>query len=396
MKILVVQESDWLNRNPHQQHHLFERLAKRGHVVRVIDYDIDWKKRGGASLIGTREVFDGIHKIIPGVQIQVIRPVSVRAPVLEYLALFIFHRSEISRQIREYQPDVIVGFGILNAYAASRLARKHHIPFIYYWIDVLDTLIPEGWIQWLGRSLEVRTNAASARILVINARLLEHITLLGAERGKTMVLGAGIDLSKFQLDISGRAVREKYLVDERDILLFFMGFLYHFSGLKEVIAGLMNGDYNGMKLLIVGDGDAYEDLRELVTRFGLEDRVFLTGRQPYDAIPGFIAAADVCILPADPHEKIMQHIVPIKLYEYLAMQKPVITTTLPGIMTEFGTGNGVSYVQEPVQVLGKVLELVRSGELGKEGASGRRYVEKRDWDVVTDQFENILGEVAGS
>lgn len=41
MKILVVQESNWLTRNPHQQHHLMERLAERGHSVRVIDYDID-------------------------------------------------------------------------------------------------------------------------------------------------------------------------------------------------------------------------------------------------------------------------------------------------------------------------------------------------------------------
>ena len=44
MKILLVQESDWLKRNPHQQHHLMERLSLRGHEITVIDYNIDWKK----------------------------------------------------------------------------------------------------------------------------------------------------------------------------------------------------------------------------------------------------------------------------------------------------------------------------------------------------------------
>ena len=44
MKILLVQESDWLKRNPHQQHHLMERLSLRGHEIVVIDYDIDWGK----------------------------------------------------------------------------------------------------------------------------------------------------------------------------------------------------------------------------------------------------------------------------------------------------------------------------------------------------------------
>ncbi len=36
-------------------------------------------------------------------------------------------------------------------------------------------------------------------------------------------------------------------------------------------------------------------------------------------------------LTAYTDEKIMQEIVPIKLYEYMAMAKPVISTNLPGI-----------------------------------------------------------------
>ena len=43
MRILVVQESDWIKRNPHQQHHLMELLGLRGHEIRVIDYEVDWK-----------------------------------------------------------------------------------------------------------------------------------------------------------------------------------------------------------------------------------------------------------------------------------------------------------------------------------------------------------------
>jgi len=39
MKILVVQESDWVLRGPHQNHHLMERLSIKWHEVRVIDYE---------------------------------------------------------------------------------------------------------------------------------------------------------------------------------------------------------------------------------------------------------------------------------------------------------------------------------------------------------------------
>ena len=73
----------------------------------------------------------------------------------------------------------------------------------------------------------------------------------------------------------------------------------------------------------------------------MDNQVILTGKQPYECIPKFLAAADICLLPAYPTEKIIQDIVPIKMYEYMAMGKPVITTKLPGVMKEFGEDRGV-------------------------------------------------------
>ncbi len=84
MNILIVQESNWLTRNPHQQHHLMERLAARGHSVRVIDNDIEWKKDNDRGLSNPRSVFENVHKILPNVSIHVIRPRSIRVPIVEY------------------------------------------------------------------------------------------------------------------------------------------------------------------------------------------------------------------------------------------------------------------------------------------------------------------------
>ena len=42
MKILFTQETDWINRNPIQPHHLAELLSLRGHEIRVIDYELIW------------------------------------------------------------------------------------------------------------------------------------------------------------------------------------------------------------------------------------------------------------------------------------------------------------------------------------------------------------------
>jgi UDP-N-acetylglucosamine:LPS N-acetylglucosamine transferase len=141
MKILVVQESDWLERNPHQQHHLMERLALRGHEIKVIDYPIDWPKENKPGLVYKREIHKNISKIKENANIEVVRPSFVKIKGLNYATLFFSHKKEIERQIKEFKPDIILGLGILNTYNASKIAKKHGIPFVYYFIDVLHALI---------------------------------------------------------------------------------------------------------------------------------------------------------------------------------------------------------------------------------------------------------------
>jgi len=242
-----------------------------------------------------------------------------------------------------------MGFGILNAYLASRLAQQNKIPFIYYWIDALDTLIPERYLQKIGRFIERKTINNSERLFVTNEKLKDHLTKLGADSTEIEIFSSGIDFTQFNSNIKGDETRKKYKIKDDQIVLFFMGWLYHFSGLKEVAIKLAGekSKYEKFVLFIVGEGDAYDDLMKIKEKYHLDSNLILVGKQPYDMIPQFIAASDICILPAYPDEKIMQDIVPIKIFEYMAVGKPVITTKLSGIIKEFGTNNGVIYIDTP-------------------------------------------------
>lgn len=386
MKILVVQESDWVKRNPHQQHHLMERLSVRGHEIRVIDYPVDWNS---GELLKRREVVKGYHKIHDEAKVQVISPTILQVPLFVYPCLVFSHRKEIKRQIKEFKPDVIVGFGIINTYLASRTAKKEGIPFIYYWIDVLHRLIPEKAFHPLGEYIERATIQNSTEVIAINKKLEEFVKGMGATN--TSVIGAGIDLDKFDPTLNGDSIREQYNIKDDDTVLFFMGFLYHFAGLKELAMEFARKEYENLKLLIVGDGDAYDDLQKIVAEHDLGDKVIMTGRKPYTEIPEFVAASDICILPADPDEEIMHDIVPIKIYEYMAMGKPVITTELPGVMKEFGLENGISYVEKPSDVLVKASSI----DVGAEGVKARRFAEDNDWYTITNEFETLLQDFEG-
>lgn len=272
------------------------------------------KKSNQKGLSNPRTLYENVHKILPDVSIQVIRPRSIRISILEYPALLITHRQEIIRQINEFKPNMIIGFGILNAWVAARLAKRHRIPFIYYWIDALDTLIPEKMFQIVGRLLEKQTLLNSTKVIAINKTLMEYAINLGAKPQSTSLIGAGIDLKQFNPTIDGSAVRSAYGIGKDDIVLLFMGWLYKFSGLKEVALELARSRdrFPNMKILVVGDGDAYQDLQHIRDENYLDESLILTGRQPYEKIPEFIAASDICILPADPDEKLCRILSPLK------------------------------------------------------------------------------------
>ena len=80
MKILLVQESDWIKRGPHQQHQLIDRLSLKGHQIRAIDYEILWRAQGKKELYSRRQVFDNVSKIHQGAKVTLIRPGMIKSP----------------------------------------------------------------------------------------------------------------------------------------------------------------------------------------------------------------------------------------------------------------------------------------------------------------------------
>ena len=328
-----------------------------------------------------------------------IRPPIIRAKVLDYISLLVSRRREIAWQIRWFKPDVILGFQILSPYLAAGLAKMAKIPFIYYWTDVYHAQIPFRPYRSLGKLIEKRTIKMSDKVLSINEKLQDVTVGLGANPARTGVLGGSVDLKRFDAHISPERIRSQYGIGQSDLVLGFVGLFHKHLALEELVLGLAKDGNSGLKLLFVGEGDQLApnkvpELSELARQAGVSDRVILTGRRPYQEVPEFMAAADICLLPAHP-EEMMRDIVPIKLYEYLAMGKPVISTKLPGVMKEFGDDNGVVYANAPEDIISQAVELSANGGIDRLSARAKAFMEAKNWDSTTDEFEKILEEVAG-
>ncbi|MDO9045577.1 MAG: glycosyltransferase family 4 protein [Methanobacteriaceae archaeon] len=394
MKILVLLDSDWFWKGPHQYHHLLERLSLKGHEIIITDFANYWHLTEG-NLFSKKKVFNSISRFYENSNLTVIRPSFIRLPLFDYASFLLSSRSEIKKIIKEFEPDVVIGFtSILSSYWGVKYAKKNNIPFIYYWLDVNHELIPNKLFRTLGKTIERKIIENSSEIIAINEVLREYMVNLTPKSPKSCVIRGGVDFKRFNPDeINGKLIREKYGFSQDDFILFFMGWLYEFSGLEELVLDIskVKDDYPKLKLLIVGEGDQYQKLKDIITEKGLQDTVKLSGKRPYDEIPSLISSSDICLLIARNNE-IMRNIVPIKIYEYLAMQKPVISTELTGVIKEFGLNNGLIYIKGPEKAFETIINLNQE-DLNFAKEQARLFIKNYSWDEIITDFEALLSSI---
>ncbi|HET9444130.1 MAG TPA: glycosyltransferase, partial [Acidimicrobiales bacterium] len=401
MRVLVVQETDWVDRNPILHHRMLETLAREGDEVVVVDFDIQWHEKGRWPLVQRRTVITDCHKFLPDADVTVIRPATLRLPAVARPSWILANGPELRRLFRQFRPEVVVAYSISNAWFALRLARRHGVPFVYHVLDALHTLAEPAVLRPVARPVERAVMRGADEVVVINNGLRDYALGMGAPPDRLRVLPMGVDRPAPAVPgadaAAVEATRQALGFGPDDLVLLFMGWLYRFSGLPELLDQLhaTAGEMPWLKLLVVGNGDLCDELGRARDRLGLGGRVVLTGRRPVTEMPGFLRAAGVGLLSARPIVT-MQHIVPAKVVEYMENANPVIATRLPGLRAEFGDLPGVLYVDGPEGVAAQVRRTfgAATDRRAVAAALGRSCAElmagRPTWDEVTSPFRDVV------
>lgn len=128
------------------------------------------------------------------------------------------------------------------------------------------------------------------------------------------------------------SVRKRLNVLGRYVILF-AGRLIPGKGVKELIQAFKQVDNQNAVLVIVGSmnfnsssrSSYEEDLKKEITE-DIKPRVIFTGYVQYEDMPKYYAMADLVVLPSTCEEA-----AGLTMMEAVAMQKPLITTTMGGI-----------------------------------------------------------------
>ena len=305
--------------------------------------------------------------------------------------------------LRRLKPDVLYERYSLFAWAGRSLATDLGVPHI---VEINSPLAIE---QAQYRQLSLRVTAfrleekilAEADLVVaVSSAIQKYVLDLGVPPDRVVVLPNGVDTYRFCLKRDGKPVRHTLGLEE-SFVIGFAGSLKQWHGVDGLlVASACLPNSLPWKLLIVGDGPMRESLARQAASLGISDRVIFTGTVPYDQMPAYLAAMDVAVAPYPAIGHF--YFSPLKLFEYMAMARPVIAST-QGQIAELVTHqeNGWLYPPGDIEALKDALiRLATDEDLRlRLGASARTYVAthhtwKRNGEKLLDRFRNLQREPA--
>lgn len=258
------------------------------------------------------------------------------------------------------------------------LAKIKRIPLVHTERGTRHSVLPNKVMDMISRiydhtmgALIIKSAKVNIGVSVAACRFAEHI---GAK--KTIVVYNGINLD-------GLPPRRR---NKSQKVVTYTGRLIWAKGVQDLItvfASVGNG-----KLQIVGDGNYYHDLENLVCRLSLDGMVVFVGNCSHDRVMDILAGTDVFVNPS------YSEGLPTSVMEAMAMGLPVVATDVGGTRELVRDGHNGYLVapRQPSSLAAAITKAMRnSTEIGENAK--RTIREQFNWDAITSQMVEIYRQV---
>ena len=164
-------------------------------------------------------------------------------------------------------------------------------------------------------------------------------------------------------------------------------------GIQTIIRAipLLVDQIPGLEVQIVGEGEYLGELVKLAHDLEVEERVEFTGYVPHKVIPQMISEADVGVITI-----LNDLMLPSKLFEYVAMAKPVIVTAQPTMKEYFDDDSAVFYEPDSENDLARCLSALYRNpqQMAALAQHGMAIYEKYRWSRSKYEYLHVYERLA--
>jgi glycosyltransferase involved in cell wall biosynthesis len=322
----------------------------------------------------------------------------------------------IARLAARLQPDLIMERYYNFAGAGMLYAHRHNLPSILevnalmvdppgstkYRVDRFLLRRMEWWAtkqgEWAGRIVTPLHTTVPPEI----------------SRDKIAELPWGANVEQFDPSrLSAEQVaklRQTLGIPEGARVAAFVGSFRHWHGISDLVEAALSVVKLEPQIyfLLLGGGPKLEEAREKIAERNLQSRILTPGPVEHSQVPLYLALSDCGVAPFNTSRHLpLRHAgffwSPLKIFEYMAMHLPVITTDLPplnqiiragqeGLLFEEGNPEDLGLAIR--SLLGATSEWVSQRQL--MGRSARqRVVENYSWAAHCQSLDRLICQLTG-
>jgi len=290
--------------------------------------------------------------------------------------------------IEDFRPDII---------------HVHHLeerfPLVYYSlsnkrIPIISTIHSFHSVEFTDPAISrrnynlIKKNLKLCKgLILVSNHIKENLeSLFGSYTGSQWIINNPIDSKKYYL-ISKRDARKKInFPDDNLPLLLFVGNLNRRKGEFLIIDAIKSlKEEIKLKVIIIGDGSEFENLRDYVYRSGTSNIVELRGAKYYPDLLYYYNSADIFVMPSYSEGFALSYL------EALSCGIPIIG--IMGVADELITDENYGILVEPgnSDSLARAIKAALSRDWDREII--RKYAERFSWDIKICEFERVYNSM---
>jgi glycosyltransferase involved in cell wall biosynthesis len=250
------------------------------------------------------------------------------------LLLLLFIKMRYARIQISTMPDFLVFTTILPKLFGARVLLDLHEPVPELWLTKYGERF--GFLLMLQKKIEKAAIDYAHTCITVTKRLRERFGERGADVNKISVIPNVCEEIFDQRSSASTHVRHD---SDGRFRLVTHGLIEERYGHEVVVRALeyLGEELSSTHFYIYGDGEYKPGLIEKVNASNCKERIHFMGFVPFDQLIQDLLLADVAVIPTQksPYSELVDT---NKMYEYMALRKPIIASRLAAVEENFDAG----------------------------------------------------------
>ena len=215
---------------------------------------------------------------------------------------------------------------------------------------------------------------------------------------QTIIAPDGADPDMFRVEQSKGQLRQELGLPLNATLIGYTGTFQTMSyskGIETAVESLKYLDAKFILIVVGGEPAEIEKQKNLIASLDLAQRVIFVGRAPHSQIPHYLAACDFLVAPYPNNIFNALYTSPLKLFEYMAAQRPIIISDLPSIRDILDESNAYLCPANKPEAFAQAIEQASSQPQEALLKSKRAYellIQKYTWKARAQRILETLNQ----